>query len=208
MQLKNQRHLRFTKRTRASGFSLVEVMVSLIIIAVGMLGLAKLQALAYASTGIASKQSLAALEASSLVSAMRANRNYWTIASNFTFSASATSALLPGNVTVTMPNPATGSLPLSDGTLATAASCVSGGPGSSAPCTAPKLAAADLQNWMKALGTVLPNPSASISCPAPVGTAQLDCTVTVTWVEETVGVNAQSQGNTMTAPSYTLYVVP
>ena len=206
MQLKNQRHLRFTKRTRTSGFSLVEVMVSLIIIAVGMLGLAKLQALAYASTGIASKQSLAALETSSLVSAMRANRTYWTSANNFTFSASATSALLPGNVTVTMP--AAGGLALSDGTLATAASCVSGGPGSSAPCTAAKLAAADLQNWMKALGTVLPNPSASISCPAPVGTAQLDCTVTVKWVEETVGVNAQSQGNTMTAPSYTLYVVP
>ena len=54
--------------TRRSGVTLVEVLVALIIIAVGMLGLAKIQALAYASTGIASSQSLAAMQASSLVS--------------------------------------------------------------------------------------------------------------------------------------------
>jgi prepilin-type N-terminal cleavage/methylation domain-containing protein len=52
--MKHKRHCKQNgKPSRASGFTLVEVLVALIIIAVGMLGLAKIQALAYASTGIA-----------------------------------------------------------------------------------------------------------------------------------------------------------
>ena len=43
---------------REGGFSLIEVMVALIIVSVGLLGIAKMQALAYASTGIAGKRSL------------------------------------------------------------------------------------------------------------------------------------------------------
>ena len=60
------------------GFTLVEVLVALIIIGVGMLGIAKIQALAYASTGTAALRALAALEASSLAASMRANRGYWS----------------------------------------------------------------------------------------------------------------------------------
>src|SRR5258708_32297597 len=91
MELKLSRsQKRIAERAAAGGFTLVEVLVALSIIAVGMLGLAKIQALAYASTGIAGSQSLAALQASSLVSAMRANRNYWsTVATPFTFTVAA-----------------------------------------------------------------------------------------------------------------------
>ena len=43
------------------GFSLIEVLVALIIIGVGMLGIAKIQALSYASTGTAAQRSIAAI---------------------------------------------------------------------------------------------------------------------------------------------------
>lgn len=170
---------------RTAGFTLVEVLVALIIIAVGMLGLAKIQALAYASTGIAGSQSLAALQASSLASAMRANRSYWsTVANNFSFTNTA------------------GTLASTDNTLTSTYACTSGG--SDAPCTPAKLAGYDLNAWTVALTAVLPKPTATISCPTPAG-----CSITITWVENNVSVNAQTQGSTaLQAQSYTVFVVP
>ncbi len=176
---------------RSRGFSMVEVLVSLIIIAVGMLGLAKIQALAYASTGIASQQSIAALEAASLASAMRADRNYWSaVTTPFTYTATATTISSP-----------------TDGTLTGIYACASGG--STPACTAPQIAAYDLQAWVTAINAVLPKPTATISCPAVVtaGTP-IGCTIKISWQEETVDVNTTSAGNAMTAAAYTLYVVP
>src|SRR5580700_12341596 len=59
------------------GFSLIEVMVALIIIAVGMLGIAKMQALALSTTESSGVRSLVAIEAASLAASMHANRDYW-----------------------------------------------------------------------------------------------------------------------------------
>src|SRR5438445_9867309 len=64
---------------REAGFSLVEVMVALIVMSVGLLGIAKMQALALTSTTSARMRSIVALEASSLASTMRADRAYWTL---------------------------------------------------------------------------------------------------------------------------------
>ncbi len=50
-------------RARAGGFTLLEVMVAVVITAIGLLGIAKIQALAYASTGTASLRSLVAIQA-------------------------------------------------------------------------------------------------------------------------------------------------
>ncbi len=60
------------------GFTLLEVLVALIVIAVGLLGIAGIQALAINSTSVARVQSLAAIEASSLAGAMQANSAYWS----------------------------------------------------------------------------------------------------------------------------------
>ena len=63
--------------THTRGFTLLEVMVSLVVTSIGLLGIAKLQALAYASTGSASVRSLVALQAAGLAASMHADRGYW-----------------------------------------------------------------------------------------------------------------------------------
>jgi type IV pilus assembly protein PilV len=200
--MKQSRH-RQQNRThlRAAGFTLVEVLVALIIIAVGMLGLAKIQALAYASTSIAGSQSLAALQASSLVSAMRANRSYWSaVTVPFTFSFTRLGTTTSGTTTL---------VTVSDGALSsTSNNCTIGG--NSPACTPPQLAAYDLNQatggWIAGLGAVLPNSTGTISCPTASG-----CSITITWTENNVSVNAQTQGanaSALQAQSYTVFVVP
>ncbi|WP_425531315.1 type IV pilus modification PilV family protein, partial [Metallibacterium scheffleri] len=44
--------MRFAPNRPARGFSLVEVLVALIVVAVGLLGIAKMQALLLADTGV------------------------------------------------------------------------------------------------------------------------------------------------------------
>jgi type IV pilus assembly protein PilV len=184
------------RRRRASGFSLVEVMVALIVVGVGMLGIAKIQAMAYASTGTASLRSLAAIEASSLAAAMRANRNYWTLSSN-----------TPVNIQVTgasYPNPPTIS-PSVAGPV-----CIY----SVTPtCTPAQLANYDLSTWATTINTMLPSVIATVSCPAPVPdagglTPPVGCTIQMNWAERNPGTNTESINTTMTSPTYTLYVVP
>src|ERR1700759_974300 len=111
----------------AAGFSLIEVLVALIIISVGLLGVARMQALSLSNTNAARLRSLAAIEAASLASAMHADRAYW-------------SANYP---TITVAGTAITS---SDGGLTTAVNCNSGG--GTAPCNATQLAAADLNEWV------------------------------------------------------------
>lgn len=165
------------------GFSLVEVMVALVVMSIGLLGVAKMQAAALSNTAIASTRSLAAIEASSLAASMHANRGYWgspTVA---------TSVTLQG-LTVT-PNVA----PMAD--------CVG------APCTPANLAEYDLQKWTEAAGQVLPpDYLATITC-APTDTPP-NCTIQIQWAEKTVAVNkdGQAQSNGQNLPIYELYVEP
>lgn len=55
------------------GFTLLEVMVALVVLSIGLLGVLKLESVAYSSTNVASKRSIAALEAASLAAAMHVN---------------------------------------------------------------------------------------------------------------------------------------
>jgi type IV pilus assembly protein PilV len=186
-------------RARTRGFSLVEVLVALIITGIGMLGLAKIQALAYASTGNASQRSLAALEASSLVSAMRANRTYWSATAT-----PLTVSIAGGTTTPTI------TVAAGDSTLAnTTYTCTYGTTGTNAPCTPAQLAAADLYQWAQTLNSLLPGVTAAVDCTTPAtGAAVIGCTIQIKWTERNAAINSQSQGNALTAPTYTLYVVP
>jgi type IV pilus assembly protein PilV len=184
-------------RSRARGFTLLEVMVALMITSVGLLGIAKIQALAYASTGSASLRSLVALQAAGLAASMHANRNYW--------SAGLAAPLVITAVHIT-----------SDATMeatAIAANCTS----LTTPCDPTTLAAFDLHDYALALNGMMPssNPITTITCPTVNN--PVSCTINVTWGEHTVSINNQSAASTVQttsassgtfAPTYTLYVEP
>jgi type IV pilus assembly protein PilV len=179
------------RRSRARGFTLLEVMVALVVTSIGLLGIAKIQALAYASTGSASVRSLVALQAAGLAASMHANRNYWA------------SPAAPANLTIS----GTTFNPVLNAAAATANYCVSGS--GNTPCSETQLAASDLYTYANALNLMLgnSNPVTTITClNNPVS-----CEIQVTWNEHVVSVNTQGTTGTTQAtflPTYTLYVEP
>jgi type IV pilus assembly protein PilV len=199
---------------RARGFSLLEVMVSVVVICVGLLGIAKMQALSLSNTTTSRMRALAAIQAASIAAAMHSNRQYW--------------GATPPN-TVTMAGAAITS---TDAALQAAAAVANAGTvcqspaataGSGPACTAVPLAAYDLVRWSASLNALLPNPQALITCPpAAGGAAPASCAITVCWTERAVGVNQQEatgatpcnaagaqQGAVgFQLPTYTLYVEP
>jgi type IV pilus assembly protein PilV len=62
-----------TKSRMQSGFSLIEVLVSMVVIALGLLGFAGLQAYSVKSNALAMQRSVAAMHAHSIVECMRSN---------------------------------------------------------------------------------------------------------------------------------------
>jgi type IV pilus assembly protein PilV len=182
------------------GFTMIEVMVALVVMSIGLLGIAKMQALSVSSTSTSRLRSLAAYEAAGMAAAMRANRAYW----------SAASLAKPIGVSG-------GSASSTDSTLSSAITtvglgsvdyCVSGG---GAPCKPVTMAANDLQSWAAELNTLLPNSSATITCPTL--TVPPTCTIQITWDENVVSMNKQSAAVTSTTanfrlPTYVLYVQP
>jgi type IV pilus assembly protein PilV len=187
--------MKFPRKTsQQRGFTLLEVMVSLMIISVGLLGVAKMQSLALSSTGVASMRSLAAIEAASLAATMHENRAYWT---------SPAPAANAGGIQVTGTGPGASPVITASNTLTTAVDCTSG----TVPyCTADKLAAYDLQQWAAALNSVLPNYTATITC---TGVSPVSCIISITWQERAVALNtAQAATTSLQAPTYILYVEP
>jgi len=184
------------------GFSLVEVMVALVVSAIGLLGLAKMESLAISSTQVAGSRSLAALEASSLAAAMHANPAYWS---------AGLAPAAPAQTTVSVTGPVTAPIatfvspdPLLAG-AATAAACNVPGAGSCAPGA---MAAYDLQQWGQSLGTVLPGSFATITC-STLDTNPVTCTIQIQWTENAVAANAkQTNLANLQTPTYILYVQP
>jgi type IV pilus assembly protein PilV len=172
---------------RARGFSLIEVMVSLIIISVGLLGVARMQALSLSNTNAARLRSLAAIEAASLASAMHGNRAYW--AANYP-------TVTVAGTTITS----------SDAALSTAVNCnASGG---SAPCSATQLAASDLNEWVASYAALFPAGNATITCTS--ATTPLSCTIQLAWVENVVSNTQQSGASAanLQTQTYNLFVQP
>lgn len=178
-----------TKRRALSnfGFSMIEVLVTILLISVALLGVAKMQAAAVANTQIARVRSLIAIQASSLASSMHGNPAYWAAGlAPATFSASG-AAVTDGT-----------------GVLTAAADCVS------AACTPAQLAAYDVQNWASNLNAQFPSYTAIVNCTAVVGTP-VSCNINVSWAEKYIAINrstAASAGAQTATQSFTLYVEP
>ena len=184
------------KQRRERGFTLLEVMVALFVLTIGLLGVLKLETVAYASTNIAAKRSIAALEAASLAASMHVNRGYWT-----TPDPSGAAIAINGNVASVTLN-----APLLAAVIGAPQVCTS----PVTPCLPLNMAAYDLQQWALALQgpnplqPLLPNVIATINC----GTAPpVSCMINIQWNENAVALNAQETG-ALASPSYTLFVEP
>ena len=205
------------------GFSLVEVMVAVVVICVGLLGIAKMQALALSNSNTSRLRSLAAIEAAGLAAAMHSNREYWagnTPPAQITVNAQANpqiqssdaalQAAAGGNLAQGPNNPA-----------AIVAPCVGANNGV-ATCNGPagnpgvNLAAFDVARWTASLNALLPNPQATVTCPAVAGNTQpVSCTIQISWNEKAVSMTQQeAQQEALNGPSqierpvYFLYVEP
>jgi type IV pilus assembly protein PilV len=179
-----------------SGFSLVEVMVAVLVISIGLLGIAKMQALALSSTGNSRLRALSAIQAASLVSAIRANRGYWS-----------TSATTGNDLTVIVQGNAITSSTDSALTVANPTGCVQG-----SRCTPTQMAAKDLAEWVSDLYSLMPNATGTVVChlpdpTPPLTTSPVTCHVDINWFENQVAANKSATG-TMAVPQYTLYVQP
>jgi type IV pilus assembly protein PilV len=192
---------------RAPGFSLIEVMIALIIISVGLLGIAKLEAVVLSSTGTSRLRALVALQAESLADAMHADRDFWNGTSgDWTATVGVTITVTNGIASLG----ATNSAHLSSA-LSTPPTCTSA-------CTPVNLAGYDLTQWASGtsniggLAQLLKNSTSSISCLAATATNPASCTVTINWNETTVAANQQEAAagapTAFSSESYSLVVQP
>ncbi len=195
------------------GFSLVEIMVAVVVICVGLLGIAKMQALAVSSTTTARLRAMAAFQAASLASAMHSNRVFWASAAAVA-SSPITITLPAAGVTVTpagFAKPDTACIV----TVATVNAACGGVAG------AQILAGFDVQRWGEALvppggGSLLPNLTTTINCQGVIQPPS--CIIQMSWSEQTGTINSSEQSTAIVDTTinaagggldyYTLYVEP
>jgi len=176
------------------GFTLIEVLVALLITAVGLLGLLKIQALAISSTREAGSRGLLASQVESLTAAMQANPLYWSM-------------MTPPGASAPLGPPApkiviSGASTISVGALATGADC------KSTNCQPTQIAANDLLTWAASMYAQFPTYNATIICTQAL---PVNCGIYVTWTEHQVGINASTVNTTGTnspAQSFSVYVQP
>ena len=164
------------------GFSLIEVLVSLLVIATGLLGNAGMQMLSINNTSIARNRSLAAIEADALASMMHANTSYWQPSTPILTACSVNGTTL-GDTTLN----------------SQATDCVSG------VCTATQMAGYDLKYWGPLVASLLPAGVGNVSCTAFSATTPVSCVITVSWSESHLMLN---QTGSSVTQNYTLVVQP
>ncbi len=184
-------HLNLIRRRGSSGFSLLEVLVTMVIMALGFLGLAKMQASAVSSTQVSRVRSLIALQAASLGSSMRSNRAYWAATPAPTFTA------------------AGGVITEATSVLTNTTNCAG-----TAPCTAAQTAAFDVRTWAAALNARFPTATAAVNCVSATAGAPgvpATCRIVMSWSEQFVAINRSTAAASaaLTAnQTFTLYVTP
>jgi type IV pilus assembly protein PilV len=185
---RKHRALRSKRLRRSRGFSLVEVLVALVVVSVGLLGLAKMESLALSSTTVAGVRSVVAGQAANLAAMMHANQAFWQnpiVYTSTTFDSSAIPAL--------------------------AKVCRTSGAGA---CVPKEMADYDLNVWATALKGVLPFYSTKIACSVPAAPlTPASCVIQITWFDNAVAMTTQQTIGTIAAvaarpTTYALYVQP
>ncbi|GLQ94636.1 type IV pilus modification protein PilV [Dyella acidisoli] len=169
---------------RMRGFTLLEVMVALVILSIGLIGLAAMQASALSSTHGSQLESMVAIQARSLAEAMSANPDYWANNSpTFTITSSTSSPTTPVYGTNTPAAPTGG--------------CIN------TVCSPANMAGYDVQQWATQLLQQVPGASATITCTA---SAPVGCKIAIQWTEKSVAALNSGTANaaTTTTMNYTL----
>jgi type IV pilus assembly protein PilV len=198
------------------GFSLVEVMVALIVICVGLLGIAKLEALMLSSSGTSRVRALVALQAASLADAMHADREFWDGGSPHWNPSGGTALSVTGStVSGTSPSLSSPNADLQAALAAALPVADSSTPGDvclGTLCNSAQLAGDDLAQWAVNLAGVLPNSSSQVTCSQVPVVLVVSCTISITWNENTVAANSQEAAAGPPAAfqqqTYTLVVEP
>lgn len=148
------------------GFSMVEVLVSMLIIMFGLLGIVGMQLTALSNTDAARYNSVAAVFASDLASRIQGNLAYWATPPNVLAVASQNGSLsIAGGPTPSF-------MPAPDCSLA--------------PCSQSDMAYFDLSRWGGNLISTLPGASANLQCNSKETPAV--CALTISWIEKNVGL--------------------
>jgi type IV pilus assembly protein PilV len=173
------------------GFSMVEVLVTILILALGFLGLAKMQAAGVSNTQVSRVRSLLALQAASLGATMRGNKAYWGTTPPTSFSV--TGGQVTDNSSV----------------LTATASCAE-----TTNCTPAKMAAFEVQAWAGVLNARFPSARAAVSCTPPVTTtpaSPANCRIVLEWDEKYMAINRSTAASATAltgTQTLTLYVEP
>lgn len=186
-------------RRRQDGFTMVELLITILIVTVGILGLAKMQAAAVSNTAVSRTRSLMTYQAESLAGMIRSNRKFWLT--------SGTVATWPGFAL----NSA-GTVTSSAGMDSSAATCV----GASVVCTPAQLAYDDVvRTWVPQFTAQFPNATAAIACVPATGSA---CAanpvsphgydITLTWAQKMVAINKSTAGSQTQNVSIVMHVQP
>lgn len=157
--------LKRSVRRCSMGFSMIEVLITVVITTIGLLGVAKMQAVALSNTQVARVRSLIAIQAGSLAAAMHGNVAFWgkgTAPASFTTAAAV----------VTDPS----------SKLSSAGAC------KTSVCTPTQLAAYDVNDWASNMNLQFPTYTATVTC-TTVTTAPVTCGIEITWAEKDVALN-------------------
>lgn len=180
---------RRARRRFEIGFTLIEVMIALVVTSIGLLGLAKMQALAISSTKISGTRSLIAIHTASLASAMHANaRQYWAASPPPAgFTTQGTTVLDP------------------TGMLDSGARY-----GCTSACTPERMAASDVKTWVNELVNQFPSAVAAVACSSdPAANSRVTCRIAVTWSEKSIAMdNTTVAGVPVTSETFVVNVRP
>lgn len=180
-------------RRRQAGYALLEAAVALLVLGLGLLGVAKTQALVLKSTFSSGQRSLVSLSAASLAAAMEGNPAYWR-----GLARGRTTAL-----TVSVTPARGGGVTLSQNELAAATrNCAT------ATCTTAELAAYDLKAWAANLQSQLGDALIGVSLvlQPPDGAGAVNAALTIQWRENIPAIQGGSAGTSN--QSLTHYVQP